>query len=90
MTAIENGYAVSDKKQTEVVRALRYGDSSYHAYRLEFLSESFPKPAYRFDCAVDESGRYYICFYDDITGYRVKEIDGTLHGFLTAGTASGD
>ncbi|NLT96302.1 MAG: hypothetical protein GXW85_12385 [Clostridia bacterium] len=85
--AIENGKTVSTEKHTEVTKAMLYGDSSYQSYRLEFLSDSYPKLVYRLNYTEDPNGRYYIGFYGDITPYKIIEIDNTLHEYLPAETS---
>lgn len=80
--AIRNGKAVSSEKQAEVIKAMYNGDDGYHRFRLEFLSESYPKLVYRLDYAEDKNGKYYIGYYGDITPYRIIEIDNTLHEYI--------
>jgi|GEM_PF-1238482 len=80
--AIANGKPVTDKKQEEVTKAMLTGDGSYKNYRLEFLSDSFPKLVYRLNYAEDGNGKFYIGYYGDITDYRIFEIDSTLHEYL--------
>jgi len=86
VTAIENGKTVSAEKHEEVTKAMLYGDSCYQNYRLEFLSESYPKLIYRLDYTEDVNGKFF-GYYGDITPYKIIEIDNTLHEYLPAKTS---